>query len=132
MHAVTEILARRLALASHDVSEGGLVTALAEMVVGGWGTGRIGRRVEAVRGPGSWSPRRRSSARVAGFVLEVPAPTEAEVLKVCEASGRPGRRLGETTREHGLVVSRAGRGLLGLSGERMSEVYFGSLETRAR
>jgi len=46
MHAVTEMMIRRLALACHDISEGGLVTALAEMVMGGWGVGRIGAEVE--------------------------------------------------------------------------------------
>jgi phosphoribosylformylglycinamidine synthase II len=131
MHAVTEILSRRLALASHDISEGGLVVALAEMVMGGWGTGRIGAGVEISEDLGV-GPEEALFGEGGGFLLEVPGAVAGDVLKVCETFGASARVLGETTREHELVIDGAGKRLVGLTGERMSEVYFGSLETRAR
>ena len=131
MHAVTEILTRRLALASHDISEGGLAVALAEMVMGGWGTGSVGARVDLDAGLGA-EPEEALFGESGGFLLEVPGAEEREVLEACATFGASARVIGETTREHRLVIGRAGRNLVGLAAERMSEVYFGSLETRAR
>jgi hypothetical protein len=100
-------------------------------VMGGWGTGRIGAGVEIPADLGV-EPEEALFGESGGFLLEVPGSAAPDVLKVCETFGARARVLGETICEHQLVVSRAGKSLLDLTGERMSEVYFGSLETRAR
>jgi phosphoribosylformylglycinamidine synthase len=42
IHAVIDIIDKRLALACHDISDGGLITTISEMILGGFGDGNIG------------------------------------------------------------------------------------------
>jgi phosphoribosylformylglycinamidine synthase II len=131
MHAVTEILSQRLALASHDISEGGLLTSLAEMVMGGWGAGSVGAEVDlgAVK---DLEPEDALFGEGGGFVLEVSEDSASRVLEVCRSFGVAARVLGRTTARHRLVVKRGNRLLLDLDGARMNRIYFASVETGTR
>jgi phosphoribosylformylglycinamidine synthase II len=127
MHAVIEIVTRRLARASHDISEGGLVTALVEMVLGGWGTGAVGARID-IQGLWPLEPAEVLFSEGGGFVLEVPEASLDEVMRISKTFGAEACCLGETTKAHELVVAQGAGILLRLGGEAMSKAYFGSLE----
>jgi phosphoribosylformylglycinamidine synthase II len=127
LHAVIEIVTRRLARASHDISEGGLLTALVEMALGGWGTGEVGAAVD-LAGLGSLEPVEALFSEGGGFVLEVPPASLGEVLGVCKNFGAEACRLGETTRSHELVFTQGPRTLLRLGADQMGRAYFGSLQ----
>jgi phosphoribosylformylglycinamidine synthase len=131
IHAVTEIIDRRLALASHDISEGGLVTALAEMVIGGWGAGTLGADVSLDFARG----RRLEDllfSESGGFVLEVPPGQVGEAIAICEKLGVKAHRLGRTVREHRLAVTSAGRTVLRLDGSEMRQAFFETYEKSTR
>jgi phosphoribosylformylglycinamidine synthase len=131
MHAVTELVTRRLATACHDVSEGGLVTALAEMILGGWGEGRIGADV-SLDFAGDLSSEEALFSEGGGYVIEAPAECLDDVLGVCARFGAEGRAVGETTARPRLTARRGGRVLADLDADRMRRAFFDQIERRAR
>lgn len=131
MHAVTEVMTRRLALACHDISEGGLVTALAEMVMGGWSGGRIGAEV-SLDFADDLADDQVLFAESGGFLLELDRRRAGEVSDICGRFGAEGRAIGRTVARHRLTASRAGRVLVSLAGGAMRGAFFDALERRAR
>ena len=131
MHAVTELMTRRLALSCHDISEGGLMTALAEMVLGGWGMGRVGADVSLVFA-GDLAGDEALFSESGGFVIEVPEHDVGDVADICKRLGAEGWPIGRTIAGHSLTVRRAGRVLICLAGDIMHRAFFEPLERRAR
>jgi phosphoribosylformylglycinamidine synthase II len=130
VHAITEIIAAGLASACHDISEGGLVTTLAEMATGGWGMGAIGAEVdldleggplvEALFGEGG------------GFVVEVAVGAASEIRAICARRGVKATLIGRSACGCGLVV-KGRRGVeIDLGMEELRLALFGSLEAALR
>ncbi len=131
MHAVIGSIAAGHVLACHDISDGGLAVALAEMVVGGWGKGRVGARV-SLDFAGALSTTEALFSESGGFVLEVEADRGGHVLETAARVGAPAYMLGETTRRHALVIDRGGGRVAEVEGGRLREVWLRSLERRIR
>jgi phosphoribosylformylglycinamidine synthase len=102
--AVQELIERRLVLAGHDVSDGGLVTTLAEMVmpVGCGLTVAVPVRVE---------PMATLFAEELGLVIEVADEAVAEVNAVLARLDVPWREVARTTCDGRFVVAQ-GKGTL--------------------
>jgi phosphoribosylformylglycinamidine synthase len=98
---VHEAIGRGLVRACHDLSEGGLAAALAEMAFAG-GVGADVTGLDATLPDAAWlfaeSPTR--------FVLET-TPRRAEELERCLGGEVPWRRLGGTVREPRLRIAGA-------------------------
>ena len=128
---VIETIRKGLALACHDISEGGLLTVLAEMVAGGWGLGRIGADVSLDFGHGL-APAEALFSESGGFVLEVPADGAGEVMALARSHGVPAWKLGVTISRHTLLVRGSGRVLVELDGGLLQRVLADSLERAIR
>ena len=92
---------RNLVLAAHDISDGGLLTALAEMAIGverPQRRGPIGVQVTAAQ---EWAPDCGSAGawfgEAGGFVIEVERGHEELFAKVMNGHGVPSHRIGMTT-----------------------------------
>ena len=131
IHAVTEIMRGRLALACHDISEGGLLIALAEMILGEMGTGRTGAEVSLDFAP-DLAPEEVLFSEAGGFVLEVDRRLSPEVRQICGRLGAELWSIGKTTGRPELVARRSGKVVLSLGGEEMRSALFDSLASRAR
>ena len=131
IHAVTEVMTRRLALACHDISEGGLLTALAEMILGETGRGKIGAEIN-LDFAADLEPEEALFSEAGGFVLEVSRQSRADVLGACSRFGAEVWSIGRTVGLPELVVSRSGEPILRLDGEEMRRAMFESLAVRAR
>ncbi len=131
IHAVTETIGRGLALACHDISEGGLLTALAEMVTGGWGMGKVGAEVsldlEQALGLDEIL-----FSESGGFVVEAAPHGSRDILAICDRLKVRAWRIGRTTREHTLALRKGGKIILKLGGDEMRRVIFESLEKATR
>ena len=128
---VTDAIRKGLARACHDISEGGLLTALAEMVVGGWGMGRLGADVKLDLGQGM-EPVEALFSEGGGFVVEAADGKAEEILALARDRGVKARRLGETTERHALVVRQQGKVVLDLDGGDMRRALFESIEKATR
>lgn len=88
-----------LVLSSHDISDGGLAVALAEMASGGRGEGQLGFFVDL----GSVAPGLRDDKKLfsetGGFVLEIAAGKETAFEALCAAQSIQPIRLGQITPE---------------------------------
>jgi phosphoribosylformylglycinamidine synthase len=131
MHAVLESIGLGLVLACHDISDGGLAAALAEMVIGGWGRGAVGAEVSLDQA-GGLSTAELLFSESGGFVLEVPEGRAEEVLEAARKCGAPARAIGRTTREHRLVVMREGARVLDIGGCDLRRVWQDALEGAIR
>jgi phosphoribosylformylglycinamidine synthase len=107
--------------ACHDLSEGGLVTALAEMAF----AGQLGLEIEVV--PGDLSPVEwlfaESNSR---FAVEVAAEKEQQFLDIVEACSAT--RIGRVTDKDELQVSHAGVQLVRVAWSRLFEAWHRPLD----
>ena len=123
--AVTDIINNGLALACHDISDGGLAVAIAEMCLGGSGDGRLGAKIvistiderEEVKKKKKHAKPTNVGLRTdvklfsetGGFVLEIPRKSANQAKKIAGAHGIPLIKLGFTTRTPKLVAFEFGK-----------------------
>ena len=89
-HAIQKLMSENLILAGHDISDGGLITALLEMAF----AGNCGLRI---RMEGPWNPLERLFAEELGAVIECRVKDVPKVLKVLDSVDLPTTMIGETT-----------------------------------
>jgi len=130
-HAVTGTIRSGLATACHDVSEGGLFTSLAEMVIGGWGTGRRGASVDLDFG-GDVAEVELLFSEAGGYVVEVRPENVEAVVNICENHGACVSELGRTVEEPRLEVRKSGRTILKIGIDEMRDAWSGALEKLVR
>jgi phosphoribosylformylglycinamidine synthase len=122
IHAVTEIVRRSLARACHDISEGGLFATLAEMVLGGWASGRVGAEV-GIDVDRDVSVEEALFGEAGGFVLEVDPGVWELVEHVLVKHGAYAARIGKTVGEHILTVWKGDEEILRLGGAEMDRAW---------
>lgn len=127
IHAVIESIGRGHVLACHDISDGGLAVALAEMVIGGWGKGSVGARVSLDFGE-DLSTTELLFSENGGFVMEVISDRVEDVLELARESGARARAIGRTTEEHALVIECGGAPEVNLEGRTLRDAWQRSLE----
>ncbi len=127
IHAVTEIVMRGLAHACHDVGEGGLFTAVAEMVLGGWGTGKTGADVSVDLGSGL-AMEDVLFGEAGGFVLEVRPGAWERVEHVLEKYRVGAWRIGKTIPEHVLVIRTGDEEVVMLRASEMQRAWIEPVE----
>jgi phosphoribosylformylglycinamidine synthase II len=130
-HAVTEMIRHGCAEACHDVSEGGLLATLAEMVIGGWGNGRVGAEVDVGCG---WvlSLEGILFAESGGYVVEIPPSFRKRAMDMCRKYGVSARRIGSTVAEHRLRIRNGGEVVLLLEADEIRSAWEASLEKLVR
>jgi phosphoribosylformylglycinamidine synthase len=131
IHAVTEMVRGGLVEACHDIGEGGFITALAEMVLGGWGTGRTGANVAVDQG-GDLTLEETLFGEAGGFVLEVRPDAWERAEHILEKYHADAWRVGETTREHALVVRMGTQEVLRLDAAEMLKAWMEPVEQAMR
>jgi len=93
IYAVTDAISQRLLLSCHDISDGGMITALAEMMLGGEADGRIGAEVQIDSKLSLW---RYLFSESSGFIFEVEKDRDNEVKRIFDRYGLGITRLGYT------------------------------------
>ncbi len=98
--------------ACHDVSQGGLLTALAEMAIGGRGSGHLGLKVDLEElAETGLEPEKMLFSETGGFVVELPDGIEREVLALCTRNRVKLYKLGALTGRSKLEVLLKGERL---------------------
>ena len=95
IYAVTDMIDNELLLACHDISDGGLAVALAEMCFGGNGKNKIGCEIEFTQTAADGIyPSGKLFSETGGFVLET--KDVASVQKICEKYNIEAIEIGKT------------------------------------
>ncbi len=134
--AVTDLAERGLTRACHDISDGGLAAAIAEMILLTAPDVEIGARVDlaamasagAAGGEGTVGVQeacRLLFCESGGYVLEIAASDEAAALAVFEERSVWFRRVGETTGELGIVLASAEGGDVEVPFDAMARAWSG-------
>ncbi len=89
-NAIQKLIAENLVLAGHDVSDGGLITAILEMVF----AGNCGATIHM---EASFSPMERFFAEELGVVIECRSSDVSRVLTILDSFNLPSTIVGETT-----------------------------------
>lgn len=128
--AVREIIMSGCTLSCHDISDGGLMVAICEMMIGGWGHGKIGADVELdVRSEEELV--RICFAEYGGFLIEVDACKREAVERICESHDVGVICIGKTNAA-GLLRFGSRFQRFEVNIEDIKEIYFGALEKAIR
>ncbi|MBL7206804.1 MAG: phosphoribosylformylglycinamidine synthase subunit PurL [Candidatus Aenigmarchaeota archaeon] len=124
IYTVIDAIDKGLVLSCHDISDGGLVTAIAEMILGGEADGKIGAEINLK------SELRADKAffsESSGFVLELDEKDVKEVENICKEHGVELVKIGETKGES-LVV----KGLVDLPIEKLKQSWTSGVKEALR
>lgn len=122
MHAVVDAIEEGLLLACHDISDGGLAVALAEMLVCGRSPSGLGARV-SLDGLGALPPDVLLFSESGGFVLEFDPALQGRLAELFARRGATLHVLGRLDEAGRLSVAAGGRELLSLSCEEMRRAW---------
>ncbi|MBI2638391.1 phosphoribosylformylglycinamidine synthase subunit PurL [Candidatus Peregrinibacteria bacterium] len=139
--AVTDIITEGLAESCHDISDGGLAVAIAEMCLGGSGNGKIGAKIvistidERPAKKKKTKPLRSDTklfSETGGFILEITRRNMKKAKKIASAAGVPLIRLGFTTRSNKLVAFDFGKEILNVKLPAMRRAWMDGLREKLR
>jgi len=126
--ATLEGIEKGLIVACHDVSEGGLGIAAAEMAL----AGRLGLRLELEDAPDGLRLDEYLFTETGGFLAEVAPEQEAAFTELCRARGTGARRVGAVRAGRGFSVQTPGAGRVSLDLERLEPRWHGALREAMR
>jgi phosphoribosylformylglycinamidine synthase II len=114
IYAVTDAIDLGIIKASHDISNGGLAITLAEMMMGGYMTGKFGVDIDLDQLDSPLRTDKVLFSESGGFVLEVEEGQEDKFLEIVSRYGVKAYRIGEVKDEGRLIIRRYGRKLVDL------------------
>lgn len=127
LRVVTQGIQQGLILAAHDISEGGLAVAVAEMAFGGRGQGHYAASVDLSH-VGPVPNDKKLFSETGGFVLEV--DKEADFLALCEATGLNAIAIGEVTDHDHIQFMDYGQAVLDLPKKLLYEAWSNGLRNK--
>ena len=96
----------------HDVSQGGLLTTLAEMALGGRGEGSVGFTCDLAKLDGiKLPPEKILFSETGAYVVEVPPGLDRDVIALCARTGADVFKLGELVESPALEIVRGAKRL---------------------
>lgn len=138
---VTNLISEGLIESCHDISDGGLAVAVAEMCLGGSGDGKIGVKIvistidERPAKKKKIKPLRsdvKLFSETGGFVLEISRRNMNKAKKIASAGGVPLIRLGFTTRSNKLVTFDFGKEILNVKLPAMRRAWLDGLREKLK
>lgn len=141
INLVTSLINEGLAESCHDISDGGLGVAVAEMCIGGDGNGRIGAKIvistvdERPSKSKKVKPLRTDKklfSETGGFVLEISRRNFNKAKKLAGKAGVPLIRLGFTTESRKLVVFDFGKEVINIKLSAIRSAWINGLRDKLR
>jgi phosphoribosylformylglycinamidine synthase len=112
IYGVIDCIQKGLLLSCHDISDGGLATAVSEMILGGEADGAIGVKINL-----DFSDLREDKAlfsESSGFVFEVSKADTGKVSKIFKKYRINAMEIGKTTEDKRLVITKNNKKIIGL------------------
>jgi len=123
IEAVLELIETRCVAACHDVADGGLAVALAEMVLGPKGAGGLGCTVDLGPALGAEAPDEALFCENGGFVVEVREGSSEAAELILANSGADWWRLGDVTAEARLIIHAGGGPVINLAADELARAW---------
>jgi len=121
IYAAIECIENKLLLSCHDISDGGLFTTIAEMVLGGNADGGIGAEIDI--GFSDLRNDRILFSETPGFVFEVENNNIAKVKSIFKKYNLEIFNLGKTTKNDSLIVKRHNKKIINLSINKLKKAW---------
>ena len=129
LRTVIDAIAEKMVLAAHDISDGGLAVALAEMMAGGRGLGEFGVNVD-ITALGTLRTDKKLFSETGGFVLEVAEDREQDFLKLCTDHQIQPLLLGVVTAEQNFVITENNQPVLNLPKAQVVDTWLNGLRNK--
>lgn len=139
---VTDLISQGLVESCHDISDGGLGVAIAEMCLGGNGEGRVGAKIVISTIQERQEARQKKMkvlrsdkklfSETGGFVLEISRKNIKKAKKIAAEKGIPLIQLGFTTKSKKFVVFDFGKEILNVKLSRMRRAWKGGLREKLK
>ena len=126
-HGVTDLIDEGLAVACHDISDGGLATAAAEMMLTRPEVTGLGLALDAESlkpTPGAWDDLAALFNEAGGYLVEIAPEDEKRATAVLAARGVWFARLGTITAGDTLTVRNVRGGVTTIQGDAMRDAWF--------
>jgi len=121
IYSIIECVENGLLLSCHDVSDGGLFTTLAEMILGGDADGKIGANIDFVY------PQLRNDkilfSESPGFVFEVEDKNISKVNSIFKKYDLIIHKFGKTTKKDSLKIINSNKKIIDLSIDKMKKAW---------
>lgn len=139
--AVTDIISSGFAESCHDISDGGLASAISEMCLGGNGHGKIGAKItitaidERPLKAKKIRPLRTDTklfSETGGFILEISRKNVNKAKRLAGAHGIPLIQLGHTTNKKHLVAFDAGKEILNVKLSKLRSAWMNGLRDKIK
>jgi phosphoribosylformylglycinamidine synthase len=127
LYAVLDLIDRDLVRACHSIAGGGLLVAIAEMLLGVGGVPRIGVELDVGPVAAQLALAPLLFGEAPGYLLEISASRGAEALELLAERGVKATVLGETSIVPRLRVARDGARIVDLALDGLAEIHRGSL-----
>ena len=116
-------------LAAHDISEGGLVTTISEMIIGGNGCGKKSANIDLTVLNNDLPLWVNLFSETPGFVVEVDGAKEKDFLKMVNEEGIEAFSIGEVTSDEDVIIWQIKEKLI-LSKEEMRDKWLNGLNNK--
>jgi len=120
IYAILDCIDNGLLLSCHDISDGGILVSLAEMILGGEADGKIGISVNL---DVDLAASKALFSESSGFVFEVLDSNVDDVKEIMEKYGIELFDLGKTTDESKLIINKDNKKIIDLTIEDMKEAW---------
>ncbi len=108
----------------HDTSQGGMLTALAEMAIGGNGTGRLGLTIDLDEfGATGLPPEKVLFSETGCFIVELPPGNERELLAICARNRVKLHKLGTLKASPKLDAVASGKAIASWDLGELEDIY---------
>jgi phosphoribosylformylglycinamidine synthase subunit PurL len=131
--ALTDCIEQKLILSAHDISDGGLVVALAEMSFGGRAEKEMGLEVDlssVALAKEDLTIQQKLFSETGGFVFEVKSQSEEKVRSVFQKRGVKIYRIGQTRKDNRFIIKDKNNRVIDLPVKKMAESWFNGLRSK--
>ena len=126
IYSVIECIDKSLLLSCHDISDGGMLVTLAEMILGGNADGQIGANVDL-----NYPDLRNDKilfSESPGFVIEVENKNIKKVEPIFKKYKLITHKLGKTTKKNSLTIINNNEKIIDLSIEKLKNAWTSGFE----
>ena len=132
IYAVIDAIDAGLVESCHDISNGGLIVTVAEMMMGGYARGSCGAELDTDAVSGELRADKLLFSESGGFVLEVSPGNVSALSDVAAAHGAEPVTIGSVTEDATLVVNDADVSLISLPSARLKAAWTRGLSEALR
>ncbi|MDP7179830.1 MAG: phosphoribosylformylglycinamidine synthase subunit PurL [Candidatus Woesearchaeota archaeon] len=121
IYSIIDSIENELLLSCHDISDGGLITSISEMILGGEADGKIGVKIDL--NFSDLRPDKSLFSETSGFVFEVEDKNVEEVEKIFKKHDLEIIKIGNTIDHNKLTINKDGKNIINLKINELKQAW---------